>query len=684
MPVLAMPDGALALVDLGRIAVAALAIAVLPGAAWVFALWPPGADVSRLDRLAWIGTLSYVVVGALALGLARIGLLQLVPLAAGLAVTVAVGVVASAVRIRRSGWRPGRPRIDAGRLVFLVAAIGIPALILLLPQLRIVVPGGYPLGSITWYYWGLTTDVVDAAAIPAMSAEWGGTYPYQGDYILFSAYSAALPILAGRASDFALMELLRLGAIVWAAAAGLSALRRFLPLWGSLIGVLILLGAEFIVSKFTGYRPESFHYALIFTAMWAVDRFRDRPTRLRAIPIVVTIAALWIGHGVVLVVAGLAAAAIVAGHWLVDRRPSLRELVAFGAVGVAGAVAAITVDAVVQGKVLLIANAIDPARIQGDTVSDLTWEFYQWALGGNFLQSGNPDDVTTLWSSRILLPWPILDTAARWAIALIALAPIALWRWIPRRTRALYAAGWLYLAGLLVVVAGFLFLYDTYVPQRVGFGRLAPFTLIGMGLLVTVGLTAIVRSVAAAARSRSPRVSTAVAAACWAGVLGVAVLVAWGGARDGTEPHEGDGLSADGYAALTWLRDNTPADAIVLSNAYTEGAIGTIARRNGLTDGRAPYNKEFEFLATAVDHLKAGRSFFAGETGVDAIRAMGVDYVVVSPDRFALANPYRFCDPDAEVDRGLPCFAGAPFGERAGLDEVASFGEIEIYRVEPE
>lgn len=679
-PVLQMPDGGLALVDLLRIAVAALAIAVLPGAAWVLAFWPPGSDVSRLDRVAWIGTLSYLLVGGLAMGLARLGALRIEPVAAGVVVLIVAGVVASAIRLRNSGWRPGRPDVDAGQLLFAAAAVAIPVIVLLIPQLRIVIPGGTPLGSITWYYWGLATDVVDAAAIPAMSAEWGGSYPYQGDYVLFSAYSAVLPLLAGRASDFALMEVLRLGAVVWAVATALAALRRFLPAWGALTGVMILLGAEFIASKFAGYRPEAFHYALIFTAIWSVDRFREQPTRWRAVPIVVTVAALWIGHGVVLVIAGLAAAAVVAGRWLVDRRPTLRELIAFAAVGVAGVVAAIATDAIVQGKVLLIANAIDPARIQGATTTDLTWQFYQWALGGPFLQSGNPDDVTTLWSSRIVLPWPILDTAARWILAVVALAPIALWRWLPRSERALYAAGWLFLAGLTVVVAGFLVLYDTYVPQRVGFGRLAPFSLIGMGFLITVGLTAIVHAFAAAGRARSPRASTVAAVAGWGAVLAISVVIAFGGVRDGTIPHDGDALSPDGYKALTWLRDNTPDDAIVLANAYTEGAIGTIARRNGLTDGRAPYNKEFDFLAKAVDNLKVARSFFAGETGVDAIRELGVDYVVVSPQRFGLANPYRFCDPAAELDRGLPCFATDP-GQRPGLTEVARFGEIGIYQI---
>lgn len=677
----AMPDGALGLVDVLRIGAASVAISTIPGLAWIVAFWPPGSDISRLDRVAWIATLSYLLTGGLALALARLGVLRPETLALGLVALMVAGVGASAARVRGRGWRPTLGAMDRSRVAFVIAAVALPVVFLLLPQVRLVAPAGYPLGSITWYYWGLATAIVDSGAIPTMSAEWGGSYPYQGDYVLFSAFSAALALLAGRASDFALMEVLRLGSLLWAVAVGLSAFRRFLPSWGALAAVLIILGAEHIVAKYANYRPEAFNYALIFTAIWAVDRFRERPSRTRAIPIVATIVALWIGHGVVLVIAGIAAAAVVFGHWLVGQRPTIRVIAAFALVGLAGAAASIAADVVLQGKVFLIANAVDPVRIQGATSSDLTWQFLQWALGAARLQSGSPDEVETLWNDRILAPWPILETPAAWLVAIAVLAPLVLWRWLPRRSRALYAAGWLYLAGLLSVVLAFLWLYDTYVPQRVGFGRLAPFSLVGMGILVAVGLTAIGRWIDAVA-PRTRRVPGAVSAGGWAVILVAAVVIAIGGVRAGTGPRVGDGITPDGYRAMVWLRDNTPPDSIVLANSYTEGAIGTLARRNGLLDGRAPYNKEFDFLVAAVDQLKAGRSFFAGETSVEAIRDMGVDYVVVSPKRFELANPMPFCDPPAELDRTLPCFATEP-GARPGLSEVARFGEIAIYRVDP-
>lgn len=168
----------------------------------------------------------------------------------------------------------------------------------------------------------------------------------------------------------------------------------------------------------------------------------------------------------------------------------------------------------------------------------------------------------------------------------------------------------------------------------------------------------------------------------WAAVLAAAIVVANRSVVGGINPHVGDSLSADGLATLTWIRDNTPPDALILANSYTEGSIGTLAHRNGYLDGRAPYNKEFDFLLASVDQLQLGRSFYAGETDVQGLRDEGIDYVVVSPLKFSLANPQPFCDPEAEQDRDLLCFAADP-GARDGLTEVARFGSIVVYRVEP-
>jgi hypothetical protein len=685
-----MGDATLGPVELIRLAFGLAALGVVPGFLWHAAFWPPGADLRPAERLATIPLVSYLVSACVALALARVGLLGTASMAIALALVSAVGGVASVVRLRRLGrwswsWLPAWPVLIAGALGF-----GLVAVVIVLPQLGLIFPDAIPVGSITWYYWGLAQQILDTGSIPRLSAEWGGQYPYQGDYVMFSAFSSALGFLGGRTSEFALMEALRLGSLAWGLIAAIGALRRFLPIGGALVCTVMFFSSIFVVGKYTGYRPESFHYALIFSALWAVDRFAERSTAIRAVPIVAVIVALWIGHGVVLVVAGLLGAAVFVARWLVDGRVSRRQLLAAGTVLGAGFLSAIVVDFVLQGTVILLANAADPGPIQGPTTSDITWQFFQWALGGEPLLSGDPSEAATVFSRIIEAPWLFVDAVGTWPAYLIAVIPLATWRFLATPARRLYLGSLIYLVGLGLAVLAFLTLYETYVPQRVGFGRLAPFALVGASLIVAVAATGIVGAIRRAASATTlrrtgladgRRASLLVGAAAWTAVIALAVVAVRPSITRGTAAVDAARLSSDGVAAMRWVRDNTPSDAIVYANAYTEGVIEVIAGRNGLLDGRAPYNKEFDFLLRAVEQLRVGRSFMAGEASVDRLVELGVDVVVVSPNAYDLANPTRFCQPAAEIDRSRPCFEVAIDG-RPGLRRAATFGDIEIYLVE--
>jgi len=688
-----MADATLGPSELFRLALSAVALWVIPGALWHAVFWPPGADLRPAERLATIPLVSYLISAGLALALARVGLLGTATMVVGLIGVSVAGAVASVVRLRASwrwspprlsDWFPGWPVVVAG-----IVGIGLLGIVIVLPQVRLIVPEGIPVGSITWYYWGLAQQILDSGSIPHLSAEWGGLYPYQGDYVMFSAFSAAQGFLGGRTSEFGLMELLRISSLAWGVVAAIGALRRFLPIGGALVCTLLFFTSTFVVGKYTGYRPESFHYALIFSAAWAVDRFADRATVLRAVPIVAIIVALWIGHGVVLVVAGLLCGALLVGRWI-QSGWAVRQLLAAGAVLAAGFLAAVAVDFLLQGTVILLANAADPGPIQGPTTSDLTWQFFQWALGGKLLLTGDPAEATDLFSRNVEAPWLFVDAIGTWPAYLTALIPLATWRYLAVPARRLYLASIIYFVALGVAVLAFLTLYQTYVPQRVGFGRLAPFTLIGASLIIAVAATGIVGVVRRAARLVSIRnlgragawrASLLTGAAAWTVVVAITIVAIQPSINRATGNFEPARLSRDGVAALHWIRDNTPPDAMVYANAYTEGAIGVIARRNGLLDGRAPYNKEFTFLLHAVEQLQVGRSFIADEASLQALVDLGVDVVITSPAIYDIANPTRFCQPAAEIERSLACF-DLDLESEPGLHLAARFGDIKIYVVD--
>ena len=74
---------------------------------------------------------------------------------------------------------------------------------------------------------------------------------------------------------------------------------------------------------------------------------------------------------------------------------------------------------------------------------------------------------------------------------------------------------------------------------------------------------------------------------------------------------EGDAaLSQTGYDAYRWIDANLPADARVLANAYTDGALAAVAHRVGIVDGRAVYLENADFLAESTALCLGARVVF--------------------------------------------------------------------------
>jgi hypothetical protein len=98
------------------------------------------------------------------------------------------------------------------------------------------------------------------------------------------------------------------------------------------------------------------------------------------------------------------------------------------------------------------------------------------------------------------------------------------------------------------------------------------------------------------------------------------------------EPDE-PGLSAVGYEALRWIDANLPADARLLTNAYTDGSILAVARRAAILDGRAVYLEDRDFLAESTSLVLGARVLFAdpgGAAAADYLATERVDYVLAA------------------------------------------------------
>jgi hypothetical protein len=100
-----------------------------------------------------------------------------------------------------------------------------------------------------------------------------------------------------------------------------------------------------------------------------------------------------------------------------------------------------------------------------------------------------------------------------------------------------------------------------------------------------------------------------------------------------TDQLDEPGLSTVGYDALRWIDANLPPDARLLTNAYTDGSILAVARRQAILDGRAVYLEDRDFLAQSTSLVLGARVLFAdpaGAAAADYLAAERVGYLLVA------------------------------------------------------
>jgi hypothetical protein len=506
-----------------------------------------------------------------------------------------------------------------------------------------------PLGPTPWYYWSLAAKIAHVGHVPATAAEWGTTTSFLDDYHLFSTGTAML-LTQGTAGVRVLQAVTVLSVVLLACGAALLANALGAGRLASLASVPIVVATGAGAIRLTAYRPEAVGLGLmlLLVALW-VDWLRcsDRGSAIAAC---ILAAALSQVHGIAFITAViLVVAATIALCPRLDWVPYFRRCALSGLC----AGASVVLLAIVVGAAPGTEHGGDLGDKSG--LADPTWEFVR-AIRGQ--PPSQPPSNRQMVTSTVRSLYHGIGLWAALVLAVTTIVLVVAWRrWEARRTLAFVL---LALVGLAAVAAIFAFGWSSYVPRRTGAQRFVQEASLLMGPYVAVALAS-VPFPDQRFEWRKLMSGAAVVVLCAAGFTQSSRL------ENILAVQRPSRTAEEGLARM-----NISPDAVVLSNAYTEGYIGQVTGANGLIEGRAPYTFP-RVLRRANSLLREARAFYkAPAAHLGFLEKEHISYVLVSKgDSYSLASNNVFAK---RVK--LSALDASP-----RLRAVRSFDGLQVYRV---
>jgi hypothetical protein len=320
-------------------------------------------------------------------------------------------------------------------------------------------------------------------------------------------------------------------------------------------------------------------------------------------------------------VAGIAAAALVAGR---QRRPTRRAVAAL----VGGLAATWSLGSLVLGGGLSGAEKLGRLPSIG-TDGDPTWTFRELTVG--VLDRTHPPSMASVARTSLRmgfagLGWPWWTLAA--TLAATGIGVLLARGGEDRRAAVRFIVS--VLVALVAVVAFSWFLagsYSTDVPRRTGFARVLPLVFVFVPIAAALVVSAL---------ARTRRTAALVVA------LVLVVVVGFPAARWTRSLH----VQQPAVDALGQLRNlHLPADALVLTNVYSEGYVPVVTGGRGVLDGRAPYT-ERGVLERVNGLLRSSITWFADPAPLGRAQPPlplpGITHVLVATAPWSLGAGSQF------------------------------------------
>ncbi len=512
-----------------------------------------------------------------------------------------------------------------------------------------------------WYYWNLVTQVVAEHGIPAYSLEWGRRVPFLDDYPGFTGGTGLLTTatgVGGYAAAHAVegIAVVALGLSTFLLARALGATRP-----AAAAGTILAFALDVFASKLIAFRPEALGYAFaLLVPAVACWWFRERGIGTLCVMALVFVAGSQV-HAIdwllgCALLSGVVAAGVLGRGWRKRVVPALGLCAAAGGAWLVAGVAA--------GNALSGGSKLATVPVVRDGI-DPTLRFQNLVTAGASVTRADSVSLVreSLERGLLGLDWPWL--AACSIVLLVALVATALLSrsttTADRATRFLVVVA-VAVVVVVVVSVGFTVRWDTYVPRRTGWSRLAQLSLVVVAIAAAIAVSAGSTSSRRWLRLGPPTLGLIVAL----GALGHGLSV-----RSG--PLSAGQPSSETVAALSTLE--LPGRALVLTNSYSEGEVTTTAGGTGVLFGRAPYT-EARLLDRANALLASSQRFFAEPNGpASSLPCRGITHVLVAVDReWRLGTPLVFptdlAGLDARTDLrrvasgpGFVLFAVSPDGE---------------------
>jgi len=606
---------------------------------------------------------------SLSLGVPATALLGLPGLLAGRLDLQSVGFTGGALAVLalwRSRWAalaflqraPGQLRLPKPwSVVGVLAAAAVLWFAVLEPQAASLSdPNLWPSG-LALYYWHLVELTVSRGELPATVLEWGATRPFPVEYLTTTLHGAVTSILAGDVS-LRLLAIYRVSVVVLLLVAAYALARRWLPAWWAFMATVLAGSSLYLSAKLLAYRPETFALVLVLWSAWLLDQAVERRSPRWALLAGLVLATSFLGHGTAWLVAPALWGGVIVGRWFAGRKRGLRleaesrprrrtsvlasaqlPIVA-GCAFVLGIAAMSAATGTADRLIPLLSG--DEAKRPVQAGQDPTWDFYYLVTyQESGLRPSPPPACGQLLGVRtVRTPWSRSDLSSPLTLgvmAMLVIGPILATR---RRQRALLLGAACFVAGLYFTTEALCVVFPTYVPGRAGPQRVLPYYVLGGALLLALGgwlasslLGDLVgrrgsggRSAGSGAAVRSLVAGRGAVVLLSAVMLIVLTPIGSSDAR----PESSGRLSEVSGEAYVWMRDNLPADAVVLPNAFTAGGLGAVTQRNGWLDGRAPYMESPDWLAEATRSLRFAQRYFREPAENRAGFPGRVDYLVVA------------------------------------------------------